>query len=104
MFLMRFDMRAPATGELGPYLMHDVTAYASWNKGNDHTVSLSFVSTAEELRAENRSHRILDVDEAAGLVRAGSPLQLHPLIGGLPPEIGWRYLETAIKVVQEVQA
>jgi alkanesulfonate monooxygenase SsuD/methylene tetrahydromethanopterin reductase-like flavin-dependent oxidoreductase (luciferase family) len=93
-----------AWDELGPYLMHDVTAYANWNEGNDHTVSLSFVSTAEELRAENRTHRIVDVDEAADLVRAGSPLQLHPLIGGLPPETGWRYLETAVKVVQRVQA
>ena len=93
-----------AWDELGPYLMHDVTAYAAWNAGNDHTVSLSFVSTAEELRAENGSHRILGVAEAADLVRAGSPLLLHPLIGGLPPEIGWRYLETAAKVAQEVQA
>ncbi len=93
-----------AWDELGPHLMHDVTAYADWNEGNDHTVSLSFVSTAEELRAENRTHRIVDVDEAADLVRAGSPLQLHPLIGGLPPETGWRYLETAVKVVQRVQA
>ena len=44
--------------------------YARWNEGDDHTVSLSFVSTAEELRAENRSHRIVGVDEAVELVRA----------------------------------
>lgn len=87
-----------AWDELGPFLMHDVRAYASWNEGNHDTASLSFVTTAEELRAENRSHRILDVDEAAELVRGGHPLQLHPLIGGLPPDIAWRYLETATKV------
>jgi alkanesulfonate monooxygenase SsuD/methylene tetrahydromethanopterin reductase-like flavin-dependent oxidoreductase (luciferase family) len=87
--------------ELGPHLMHDVTMYGSWNEGNDHTASLSFASSAEELRAENRSHRILDVDEALELVRAGTPLQLHPLIGGLPPDIAWPYLETAMKVVEQ---
>lgn len=87
-----------AWDELGPYLMHDVRAYASWNEGDQSTASLSFVTTAEELRAENRSHRILAVDEAVELVRAGQPLQLHPLIGGLPPDIAWRYLETAAKV------
>ena len=87
-----------AWDELGPYLMHDVRAYASWNEGNHDTASLSFVNSAEELRAENRSHRILGIDEAAAWVRAGEPLQLHPLIGGLPPDIAWRYLETAAKV------
>jgi alkanesulfonate monooxygenase SsuD/methylene tetrahydromethanopterin reductase-like flavin-dependent oxidoreductase (luciferase family) len=83
-----------AWAELGPYLMHDARSYAAWNEGNDHTASLSFATTAEELRAERRSHRILDVDEAVEHVRAGAPLQLHPLIGGCPPEIAWRYLET----------
>jgi alkanesulfonate monooxygenase SsuD/methylene tetrahydromethanopterin reductase-like flavin-dependent oxidoreductase (luciferase family) len=90
--------------ELGPYLMHDVRMYASWNEGNDHTASLSFVATADELRAENRTHRILDVDEAVELVRAGSPLQLHPLIGGLPPEIAWRFLETAADAAQKAMS
>jgi alkanesulfonate monooxygenase SsuD/methylene tetrahydromethanopterin reductase-like flavin-dependent oxidoreductase (luciferase family) len=94
-----------AWDELGPYLMHDVLTYASWNEGNDHTASLSFVSTADELRAENRSHRILGIDEAIEFVRAGQPLQLHPLIGGLPPDIAWRYLETAVeKAVRQVDA
>jgi alkanesulfonate monooxygenase SsuD/methylene tetrahydromethanopterin reductase-like flavin-dependent oxidoreductase (luciferase family) len=95
--------------ELGPYLMHDVHSYAEWNeatnKGNLDSASLSFVSTAEELRAENRSHRILSVDEAVELVRGGTPLPLHPLIGGLPPEIAWQYLNTvADKVMPALQS
>ena len=93
-----------AWDELGPYLMHDVTAYASWNEGNHDTASLSFVSTAEELRAENRSHRILGIEEAVDFVRAGMPLTLHPLIGGLPPSIAWRYLELAAAAAQKATA
>jgi len=85
--------------ELGPYLMHDVLSYAEWNEGNTDTASLSFVKTAEELRAENRSHRIFTVDEAVEYVRAGAPLGLHPLIGGLPPDLAWRYLETVVNEV-----
>ena len=73
-----------AWDELGPYLMHDVRSYAAWNEGNTDTASLSFVETAEELRKENTSHRILSVPEAIDFVRAGAPLQLHPLIGGSP--------------------
>lgn len=80
--------------ELGPYLMHDVLSYASWNEGVTGTASLSAARTAEELRAENRSHRILSVEQAIASVRAGAPLALHPLVGGLPPETAWRYLRT----------
>jgi hypothetical protein len=28
------------------------------------------------------------------MIKQGSPLALHPLVGGLPPEIAWRYLRT----------
>jgi alkanesulfonate monooxygenase SsuD/methylene tetrahydromethanopterin reductase-like flavin-dependent oxidoreductase (luciferase family) len=88
-----------AWDELGPYLMHDVRSYAEWNQGNTGTASLSFVETADELRAESRSHRILGVEEAVEFVRGGMPLALHPLIGGLPPEIAWRYLRTVVEEV-----
>ncbi len=93
-----------AWAELGPYLMHDVKSYAAWNEGTHDTASLSFVDTAEELRAEARSHLIVSVDEAVELVRAGNPLALHPLIGGLPPEIAWPYLERAVDQVMPAVA
>jgi alkanesulfonate monooxygenase SsuD/methylene tetrahydromethanopterin reductase-like flavin-dependent oxidoreductase (luciferase family) len=79
--------------DLGPYLMHDVRAYAAWNVGKTQVASISSASSAEELRKDDRTHRILSVDQAIESVRAGNPLQLHPLIGGLPPEIAWRYLQ-----------
>jgi alkanesulfonate monooxygenase SsuD/methylene tetrahydromethanopterin reductase-like flavin-dependent oxidoreductase (luciferase family) len=88
-----------AWDELGPYLMHDVHSYAAWNEGNTDTASLSFAASAEQLRAEGKSHRIVTVDEAVEIVRGGAPLALHPLIGGLPPEIAWRYLETVANEV-----
>jgi len=82
--------------ELGPYLMHDVRAYAEWNAGKEDLgiSSISFARDADELRALNASHRIVTVEEAVEMVRSGHPLPLHPLIGGLPPEIAWRYLNT----------
>ena len=42
---------------------------------------------------------MLSVDEAVEMVRAGMPLGLHPLIGGLPPEIAWPYLKTVTEQV-----
>ncbi|CUU54770.1 Flavin-dependent oxidoreductase, luciferase family (includes alkanesulfonate monooxygenase SsuD and methylene tetrahydromethanopterin reductase) [Parafrankia irregularis] len=88
-----------AWDELGPYLMHDVRSYAAWNGGDTATASLSSARTADELRAERRSHQILTVDEAVNRVRAGGILQLHPLVGGLPPDVGWRYLRTVAEQV-----
>ena len=89
-----------AWAELGPYLMNDVLGYACWYEGDStDTNSISFAKTAEELRAENRSHRIITVDEAVEWVRAGDALRLHPVIGGLPPKIAWRYLETVANKV-----
>jgi len=85
--------------ELGPYLMHDVTSYAAINQDTGHNASLSFVSTVDELRAEDASHRIVTVEQAVALVKGGTPLQLHPLIGGLPPDIAWRYLDTVVDEV-----
>jgi hypothetical protein len=86
-----------AWSELGEYLMNDVRGYAQWNQGDTTTANISFVETAAELRAENRTHRILTVDEAVELVREGM-LQLHPLVGGVP-EIAWPYLETVVDQV-----
>ena len=88
-----------AWAELGPYIMNDVRAYAVWNEGKADTHSISFAKTSEDLRAENRSHRILTVEEAVQRVRGGAPLPLHPLIGGLPPKIAWRYLDCVVNKV-----
>ena len=81
-----------AWAEIGPHLLHDVTSYAALNEGNTHTASLTTASTVDELRAEDRTHRIVGVDEAVDVIRGGEPLQLQPLVGGLPPEIAWRHL------------
>ncbi len=91
--------------ELGPYLMHEVAMYADWNSGGKEGISgISFAGSVEELRAENRSHRILGVDEAVELARTEGILLLHPLIGGIPPEIAWRYLETVVEKVEPALA
>jgi alkanesulfonate monooxygenase SsuD/methylene tetrahydromethanopterin reductase-like flavin-dependent oxidoreductase (luciferase family) len=83
-----------AWADLGPHLLHDVRAYAAINEGNTHTASLSTATTVDELRAEDRTHRIVTVDEAVEMIKAGRPLPLQPLVGGLPPEVAWRYLRT----------
>jgi alkanesulfonate monooxygenase SsuD/methylene tetrahydromethanopterin reductase-like flavin-dependent oxidoreductase (luciferase family) len=87
-----------AWDELGPYLLHDATTYAAWNPDDEYTVSLSRATTVDALREEHGAYRIFDMQEAAEHLRAHGVLQLHPLCGGVPPEIAWPYLERAQQV------
>jgi alkanesulfonate monooxygenase SsuD/methylene tetrahydromethanopterin reductase-like flavin-dependent oxidoreductase (luciferase family) len=88
-----------AWDEIGSYLLHDVLSYAEWNDDSKTTASLSASKTIDALREERGAHRIFTVDEAVEHVRTAGVLSLHPLIGGMPPEIAWPYLE---RVVNEV--
>jgi hypothetical protein len=81
-----------AWDELGPHLLHDVRSYAAINPGNTHTASLSTAATVAGLRAEDRTHRIITTAAARQMIASGVPLPLQPLVGGLPPELAWKYL------------
>jgi alkanesulfonate monooxygenase SsuD/methylene tetrahydromethanopterin reductase-like flavin-dependent oxidoreductase (luciferase family) len=88
-----------AWDEIGPYLLHDVRAYADWNPGNDYSAGFSDAKTVDELRTNPTSHRIYSVEEAVKRVRSGEVLSLSPLCGGVPPEIAWPYLKRVGEVV-----
>jgi alkanesulfonate monooxygenase SsuD/methylene tetrahydromethanopterin reductase-like flavin-dependent oxidoreductase (luciferase family) len=85
--------------QLGPYLLHDALAYAAWNPGNVTTVGITDASTVEELRAVQRTHRIIGVERAVEEIRAGGMLNLAPLCGGVPSELAWQHLELVAEVV-----
>jgi hypothetical protein len=87
-----------AWAEIGEYLMVDAKSYGQWNAHREGTASVSFATTIDELRSERGQYQILTPDEAAAHVGRGAPLGLQPLVGGLPPDIAWRYLEAAAAV------
>ncbi len=84
-----------AWAEIGEYLLADAASYAAWNAHRRGTASVSTASTVHELAAERGAYQILTPDEALALVRRGHPLGLQPLVGGLPPDVAWPYLEAA---------
>lgn len=90
--------------EIGPYYMNDVLPYAEWNDGDTSTNNISNAKTWQELKAENRSHQILSIDQAIEWVRGGRPLGLHPIIGGMPAEIAWKYLRIVTDKVMPAAA
>jgi hypothetical protein len=87
--------------ELGPYLLHDARMYREWMGDSRVASSRSDAETEAELRAENGAYRILTVDDAVAQVRAGRPLSMQPLCGGIPPELAWRSVRLAGTAVQE---
>jgi alkanesulfonate monooxygenase SsuD/methylene tetrahydromethanopterin reductase-like flavin-dependent oxidoreductase (luciferase family) len=84
-----------AWAELGQHLLHDALTAASYRPHDDSVGSITRADSAEALRAENGPYRIFTPDEASAYVRSGRPLPLHPLCGGVAPEVAWPYLERA---------
>jgi len=87
-----------AWAELGEYLLLDARSYGEWNAHRTGTASVSFATTVEALKAEQGQYRIVTPAEASALVASGHPLALQPLVGGIPPDIAWPYLEAAAAI------
>ncbi|HZJ27545.1 MAG TPA: LLM class flavin-dependent oxidoreductase, partial [Acidimicrobiia bacterium] len=84
-----------AWAEIGEYLLVDAVSYGRWNHDRPGTASVSFATTVDELRTEQSAYQVITPDEAAASVGRGIPLALQPLVGGIPPDIAWRYFEAA---------
>jgi alkanesulfonate monooxygenase SsuD/methylene tetrahydromethanopterin reductase-like flavin-dependent oxidoreductase (luciferase family) len=90
---------------IGEHLLHDARSYAQWQlDANLDSVALDTATTVAELR-HNAVYTIVTPDECAALVRTNGSLALHPLCGGIPPEIAWQSLElVAAKVIPQLTA
>lgn len=80
---------------LGPHLLHDTVTAASYRHGDNSVASITAADNVTALRESKGPYRIFTPDEATDYVRSGRPLPLHPLCGGVPPDVAWRYLELA---------
>ncbi|MCW2650227.1 MAG: luciferase family protein [Mycobacterium sp.] len=88
---------------LGPHLLHDAVTAASYRPHDNSVASITRADSATALREANGPYRILTPAEPTDYVRSGRPLPLHPLCGGLPPDIAWRYLELAAAAAEPAQ-
>jgi alkanesulfonate monooxygenase SsuD/methylene tetrahydromethanopterin reductase-like flavin-dependent oxidoreductase (luciferase family) len=88
-----------AWAQIGEYLFQDSASYAAWNAHREGTASISRAASSKEMAEEKGAYQILTPDEARSLVEKGVPLGLQPLVGGLPPDLAWPYLEAAAAAV-----
>ncbi len=85
-----------AWAEIGDYLFADAHGYAGWNVDRSGIASISRADSVKALEAEHGAYRIITPDQARASVDEGMPLALQPLVGGLPPDLAWPYLEAAV--------
>jgi alkanesulfonate monooxygenase SsuD/methylene tetrahydromethanopterin reductase-like flavin-dependent oxidoreductase (luciferase family) len=85
---------------IGANLLHDARTYAQWqlDAGLD-SVALDTATTVEQLR-ENNVYTVVTPAQCVDLVRTHGSLALHPLCGGISPEIAWESLELIAAKVQ----
>jgi alkanesulfonate monooxygenase SsuD/methylene tetrahydromethanopterin reductase-like flavin-dependent oxidoreductase (luciferase family) len=81
-----------AWATIGPHLLHDAQTYGSWLVGRHDAVTKSAATTVDELRAEAGAYQILTPTEAVDLVHTHGYLALHPLCGGVAPDLAWKSL------------
>ena len=80
---------------IAPYAMHETNAYAHWAEeaGIAGATSYGSFDSPESLRASG-AYRVLTPEQLVAEL-APNPFgfaMFHPLLGGLPPELGWESL------------
>jgi alkanesulfonate monooxygenase SsuD/methylene tetrahydromethanopterin reductase-like flavin-dependent oxidoreductase (luciferase family) len=82
-----------AWDEIGPHALFDAQTYEAWQEGPQRSaVDVKGASSWEDVKASG-VYQVLTPDECVALAAddTGSVL-LHPLMGGIPPRLGWQSL------------
>lgn len=81
--------------ELGPYFLHEANAYGAWRADVGVETSYEEVPDIEALRRGGQ-YRILTPEQWRNELDAAEEptvVVLHPMVGGIPPRLGWRHLD-----------
>lgn len=79
--------------QIGDHVLHEVRSYREWNADRGLPASTTGADTVEELQSSGTPYRVFTPDEAVEHVRTTGYLAMHPLCGGIPPEVAWTSLE-----------
>jgi alkanesulfonate monooxygenase SsuD/methylene tetrahydromethanopterin reductase-like flavin-dependent oxidoreductase (luciferase family) len=91
---------------IAPHALADATTYRSWQAAGNRSIVESQATSVDDLRAEGK-YLVLTPDECVALIETYDPFQgfvLHPLMGGIDPDLSWASLELfAAKVLPRVR-
>jgi alkanesulfonate monooxygenase SsuD/methylene tetrahydromethanopterin reductase-like flavin-dependent oxidoreductase (luciferase family) len=80
--------------ECAPYFLHEMNAYGAWQAEDDVQTTYRQVQDADELRGTGQ-YRVLTPEDYAAELRDAGPFgfaMLHPMVGGIPPDVAWQSL------------
>ncbi|MCA1833333.1 MAG: LLM class flavin-dependent oxidoreductase [Actinomycetota bacterium] len=81
--------------EIAKYAWYDADTYRSWQTGGNRSEVATKAGNVEELKSEG-IYRVVTPDECVALAEelgAFGVITLHPLMSGIPVELGWESLE-----------
>ncbi len=84
--------------QIAPHALYDARTYGSWQPAGQRSSVHTDASTIDELRRSG-VYVVVTPEECVALAEQQSNVVLHPLMGGLDPELGWRSLELFEKQV-----
>jgi len=77
--------------QIGEHLLYDARSYSAWQKPDQRTSWQVDATDLDSLRAGGQ-HVVLTPEQCTDLVRSTGAAVVHPLCGGIDPEIGWESL------------
>src|SRR2546422_911907 len=88
---------------IAPHALYDAQTYAAWQTPGQRSAVHVEARNVEELRRSG-VYRVVTPDECVALAKETGQVLLHPLMGGLPPALGWEGLERfAAKVLPRLR-
>jgi alkanesulfonate monooxygenase SsuD/methylene tetrahydromethanopterin reductase-like flavin-dependent oxidoreductase (luciferase family) len=88
---------------IAPHALYDAQTYAAWQTPGQRSSMHVEARDAGELRRSG-VYRVVTPEECVALAEETGRIVLHPLMGGLSPELGWRGLELfAAKVLPRLR-
>jgi len=76
---------------VGPHALYDARTYAAWQTADQRSSMHVEARTIDDVRNSD-AYRVLTPDETVRLAEETGRVILHPLMGGLAPELGWESL------------
>lgn len=81
-----------AWARIAPHALHETNTYGGWLASADSLGPYEAAEDADALRAAG-DYLVITPDECIARVRETGSLLLHPLMGGLDPDVAWESLE-----------
>jgi alkanesulfonate monooxygenase SsuD/methylene tetrahydromethanopterin reductase-like flavin-dependent oxidoreductase (luciferase family) len=76
---------------IGPHALYDAQTYAAWQTPDQRSQMHVEAQTIDDMKRSG-AYQVLTPDQCVALAKETGRVILHPLMGGMAPELGWESL------------